>query len=212
MKTAWRKSPAFAAGLGLLICIICLVTVTRTAWYSTLREQSFDAVLRLTVNRQISRKVVVVDIGRQSLQSRGSWPWSRKQLSHLINVIAKRRAHVIGLDLLISSRNVPIPDQQLSGNGAQPDGDIEQRPLLAKGDGDDQLAAALAAVPTVLGLGLDPDKEGGLQATTPVFIEGGLDFSSFWIAPDAIGPDPILRKQADGLGVLAIPGDGVQPP
>ena len=205
---AWQRWAPKLAALGVVTLVfLALATVPRTAWYEALRERAFDATMNLVATTPGSGSVVVVDIDRAALQAIGPWPWSRQQLSDLVRAIAAAKPQALGLDLLIAGPDERSPAALARTLAAHTNNTVVRSLALELSDGDAQLAAALATVPGVLGIALEPEREAELARRAPILVQGRLDVAAFWQARSTIAPGPPVVGSASGLGVLAIAGD-----
>ena len=62
---------------------------------------TYDLRLRLSTESALNRvpPIVIVDIDEASLQEEGQWPWSRRKLARLVEILNKSGAAVIAFDV-----------------------------------------------------------------------------------------------------------------
>lgn len=204
-----RRTPLLAGMLMLVACLL-VEALMPAAWRATLRETAFDAVLALDAQvrppRPFRPPLTIVDIDRRSIEAIGPWPWSRDTMARLIERIAAAKPAVTAVDILFVEADAQSPAAL-----ARRLGDATGRADLAKlaadlPDGDKRLAAAMGAVPVVLGFALDPDQPATV-ATVPIMARGAVPLRDVWQAVGADGPVPALADAASGLGALSLPGD-----
>ncbi len=135
-----------------------------------------------------SGRVVVVDIGRDALSAVGPWPWPRDRLADLITKIADAKPAVLAVNILLPARESGEPD-------------------LA----NERLAEAIARVPTVLALILDPAPNPGPSLSATVAITGDVKLPDLLMTQGVALPAPALTAKAKGLGVISLPADEGQP-
>jgi len=183
-----RPASGFVAATG----IVCLLLAALFAWIDpgaflrNLREASFDRMLAMAPRADDNQpSVMIVDIGRDALASVGPWPWPRTELAALVNRIADAEPRALGIDILLAARD---PDQ-----------------------GDDALAAALARVPTVLGIVLDPEPTAAAGFASAIAVSGNVAVPDMLQTPGATLPDPRLLPQAGGAGVISLPAPEGEP-
>lgn len=101
-----------------LILIVTLVICS--LYFLNLLEPLDEAILDLQCYLQkpgeYSDSVVVVAVDELSLVQVGQWPWSRKVIAELIDVITEYEPAVIGLDILLSDPGVDEDDQILAAS------------------------------------------------------------------------------------------------
>ena len=146
----------------------------------------FDAFLLLSPRPALERTVVVVDIDRDTLTAIGAWPWPRDRLADLVRAAAQSGPRAIGIDMLLASRDPPD-------------------------EGDRRLAEAMAKVPTVLGIVLDPLAVEPVQPPATIAVSGEVRIPDLLMTDGAALPAAALHDQARGLGVISLPADEGQP-
>lgn len=133
-----------------------------------------DVLLRALPSRPVT-DVAVVAIDESSLATEGPWPWPRARLAAIAVAAREAGARVLALDLL----------------------------LVAPGEGDDVLAASLAAMPSVLAAGLDA-KAGWLLPAPSLRGAGRLAETSFDVDHDGVMRRLSATKQRDRLSLSAL--------
>ncbi|MBK9090540.1 MAG: CHASE2 domain-containing protein [Holophagales bacterium] len=133
-----------------------------------------DTLLRALPSRPVE-DVAVVAIDEASLATEGPWPWPRARLAAIAVAAREAGARVLALDLL----------------------------LVAPGEGDDVLAASLAAMPSVLAAGLDA-KAGWLLPAPTLRGAGRLAETSFDVDHDGVMRRMSATKQRDGVSLPAL--------
>jgi adenylate cyclase len=142
-------------------------------------------MLAAVPRQQAGEPVIVVDIGRDALASVGPWPWPRDRLAALIAKIAEAQPSALAIDILLAARE---PDP-----------------------GDGALAQALAQLPSVLAILLDPEATAQATDLTAIAVSGDVAVPDLLITPGAILPDPRLMPQAKGAGVISLPAPEGEP-
>ncbi len=194
--------------IALIAAVLAAPLATLFPGYATLRERAFDGLLDHTRPTLPQDRITVVDIDRAALARIGPWPWSRDKLATLVAAVARAKPSVIALDVLIAGDDDKSPAALARRLAALTGDDVLRDKSRTMPDGDPLLAAALDAVPVILGLGLDPETAGPRLPTTLVLIRGKPELPALWQAPGAIGPPLALAAAGSGLGVLALPADG----
>src|SRR5262245_11120433 len=120
---------------------------------SYLREDVFDQLLAWAPRSNAGSPVVVVDIGRNALQAIGPWPWPRDRLADLVDKIAETKPSALAINILLSPRE-------------QPDAGPDER-----------LSQAIARLPTVLAMLLDPRPNANVAtpSATTIATQGDVE-------------------------------------
>lgn len=190
LTDAKRSRPPGSATVA-IAGLLCLVAAALFASFDpgtmlrNLREQGFDRMLAFAPRSDAESNVVVVDIGREALAELGPWPWPRTRLASLVNRIAEAEPRAVAIDILLAPR----------------DGEPE----------DAGLAAALARVPAVLGIVLDPAPTPAAPLTSAIAVSGNVKVPDLLQTPGASLPDPALLKSAGGAGVISLPAPEGEP-
>lgn len=155
-----------------------------------LRETVFDRMLIWSPRPATTSPVIVIDIGRDALAAIGPWPWPRSRLADLIDKIADAKPKALAINIVLSTRETPVHDPA-----------------------DERLAQAIARVPTVLALLLDPAPNSALSLAppTPIATQGEVEVPDLLQMPGVVLPAPSLAAKARGLGVISLPADEGQP-
>jgi adenylate cyclase len=185
-----RASARLVAWVGSLCLVVALAAtlIDPGGIVQNLREAVFDRLLIWSPRASTSGRVTVVDIGRDALSAVAPWPWPRDRLADLINKIADARPAVLAVDILLPARESAEPDL-----------------------GDERLSEAIARVPTVLALVLDPAPNPGPPLSTTVAITGDVKVPDLLVTKGVVLPAPALTAKAKELGVISLPADEGQP-
>ncbi len=172
-----------------------------------IREFAFDQTLPLLAPRPQQSSVMVVDIDSDSLARFGPWPWRRLVMADLLRKIAQAGPRAVGVDILL-----PEPDRLSPAGLAQNLGDALDRDDIAKlasklPNGDDEVAAALNSMPSVLGFVLNPTADTPLPPGAPILARGQIEAPDIWRAAGAIGPLPTIAAASRGLGAMVLASD-----
>jgi adenylate cyclase len=193
---------AICATAGLLIWIGGVFNLREGA-----REFVFDQMLPVLAPQPPPARVVVVDIDSDSLARLGPWPWSRLLLADLLRKIAQAQPAVLGLNILLSEPDRLSPAGLARNLGVAADREDIANLASKLPDGDAEVAAAIASVPSVLGFVLDPAGNGPPPPGAPFLIRGRIEAPDIWQAAGAIGPVPTIEAGARGFGALSLAGD-----
>jgi adenylate cyclase len=168
-----------AGGLCLLVAVL-FMAFDPGELVRGLREKAFDSLLAWSPRTEVSNEVVIVDIDREALARFGQWPWPRNMLALLINKISAANPKALAIDILLASK--------------QPD---DTDPL------DQSLAEAIARVPTVLAMVLDPNFTND-TIPPPALVNGnGINPTDLWNIRGIATPEPLFAAKARGFGVIS---------
>lgn len=168
----------------------------------------FDGWQRLMPRERVSDQVVVVAIDERALARHGQWPWPRDRMAELVSRIAAARPLVIGLDIFF-----PEPDRYSPAvmaarfEASAPDlaAGLKQLPST-----DAQLGAALATVPSVLGvagLASGDARFAGPPQAAPVRFLGGVE-EAIRAYPGHLRNVPEIDAGAAGHGLYSVDLEG----
>jgi adenylate cyclase len=185
------KSSRLVASIG-GACLLVALAVTQLdpgKATSNLREAVFDRLLTWSPRSNAQSPVVVIDIGRDALQAVGHWPWPRDRLADLIDKIADAKPSALAINILLSPREQP------------------------QAGPDERLAQAIARVPTVLAMLLDPQPNANVVTPSPTTIatQGHVEVPDILEMPGVVQPAPAFATNAKGLGVISLPAAEGQP-
>jgi adenylate cyclase len=175
------------------VCLLAALGVTLVdpgKVVRNLREDVFDRMLIWSPRPNTTSPVVVIDIGRDALAAIGPWPWPRSRLADLIDKIAEARPRALAINIMLSTRETSEADPA-----------------------DAHLAQAIARVPTVLALLLDPEPNSALSpvSPTPIATQGEIEVPDLLRMPGVVLPAPAFAANAKGLGVISLPANEGQP-
>lgn len=201
------------AGLVVVAVVASLQLVDLGGLATRLREAAFDTVMRFSEPERGPPAVVVVDIDRESIAAKGTWPWRRGLIADLVAEIQKSEPKAIGIDILLRGSDGRSPGAVLrrlaEENGRQELAAIAQ----ALPDDDARLAETLPRSDTVIGLALDPESEDAPPFPTSVLSKGPLPLRAMRRSDRVAAPLPAFSDMTAAVGVLSLqagPGDLVR--
>ena len=143
----------------------------------SLRSQTFDYYQQLDEVKQ-SNEVVIINIGENSLQQWGQWPWPRQNLAQLISDLRNKNAGMIGFNFMF-----PEPDR------------FQGDEVLASWM--NQNGIVLSQTPSARGV----RSSGPHIGTATIGPSNPTNFLLKW--PNLVTNIPQLEQTADGIGVIA---------
>jgi adenylate cyclase len=184
-----------------------------------LREWVWDQMVRAKPRPfDPALKVRLVDIDEASLAQHGQWPWPRARMARLVDRLREAGVRAIAFDVLF-----PEPDRTSLRNvfeglsrdvpGYTPP--LDPDTVARQPDNDAMLAAAVARVPTVMGLSVDKRDSAGtdrpLERLPPIGFERRKDQRYLPGYPGAVSALPELQKAAVASASIdpRVDGDGI---
>jgi adenylate cyclase len=198
-----------AYGVAILAALAVAIALAES-WNGRLQEAGLDRYQAFAPRRVESMPAVVVEIDERSLAALGQWPWPRTTLARLVRAIDRNEPAAIGIDLLMPEPDHLSPEKLLERVEFQ--APALARELAALPQHDEELARALAATRSVLGVAGSFDATGMTLRAPPVVVQGsdagairGLTrYAGVTTSIDA------LDRAAAGHGVLSVdPSYGV---
>lgn len=152
--------------LPVLVAALHASGVARLEILDRLETVVYDLRLKSFMPQERDDRIVIVDIDEESLAQVGRWPWSRRDMAQLVNVLfEQQRIAVLGFDIVFVEADNSSGFKQLqalASNELRGQNDfVRQLPRLrAALDYDAQFAKALADRPVVMGYYLTSDRQG----------------------------------------------------
>ena len=156
---------------------------------NTLDNQIYDLRLRLTLPKNVDKKVVIIDIDEKSLEKIGQWPWDRNTIATIVdNLFDHYQVNVFGFDIIFAEKDEDPSDKILLNMAKSPLGENpEFINIYSKAKSslrrDEQFAKALENRKTVLGVFFEPNdtslKKGKLPDAVPQFTQKIINSFSF---------------------------------
>lgn len=111
MRPSTRIQLLIGAGaLGLLVWLQWL----QPSWLTRLDETWNDALLRWHASEAADDRLLVVDIGEDSLTQLGRWPWPRARLADLSETLLAQGARAVALDMVLPEPADAVGDARLA--------------------------------------------------------------------------------------------------
>ena len=227
MPAVLQRSPRIAAILaGLLLALVgTWMETTDLGSIRTLRDRleylTYDLRLNLTLPEAPAPNdsILILDIDERSLQAEGRWPWPRRRLARMADILRDAGAAVIAFDLVMAEpeRGPAAALQELIAAQPGDSGDAGRyAPLLdlaRAADGDRQLARALADMDTVLGYVLhtaDAADSGRLPPPAPLAGTADALFAVPGLPSHTANLPRLQRASGNGGFITVMPdADGV---
>jgi adenylate cyclase len=130
---------------------------------TSLENQAYDARLEITLPQDIDKQVVIVDIDEKSLDEIGQWPWNRKILAKINDVLFDYyQIKAIGYDIVFAEEDIDEGAKLLKSMATGPLQDDpefidEYHRVMPSLQHDQRFAEALKDRKTVMGFVMDTD-------------------------------------------------------
>jgi len=198
-----------ATGVAILAALAVAIALAES-WNGRLQAAGFDVYQALVPRHAESMPAVVVQIEERSLAALGQWPWPRTTLARLVREIARHGPAAIGIDLLMPEPDRLSPEHLLELAEYQVPALAGQ--LAALPSHDEELARALAATPSVLGIAGSHEATGMTLRAPPFVVQGTDADATTGVTRYAAVTTSIdvLDRAAAGHGLLSVDlSDGV---
>ncbi|HEY9192903.1 MAG TPA: adenylate/guanylate cyclase domain-containing protein [Methyloversatilis sp.] len=200
-------------GIGALLLLLLLGHAARLYQIpvlGNLDQIAYDTKLKMTMPRDVDKRVAILDIDERSLAEIGRWPWGRERLATLLDTLFDHYGvSLLGVDVVFAepdaSSGLPalerLASDQLAGNADFRTALEQLRPQL---DYDEKFAEALKDRPVLLGYYFS-DRGDGLNSGAlpdPILPSGtfrgrNIAFASF----NSFGANlPRFQQSALGAG------------
>ena len=160
----------------LVALVLLFVRFSDPSIVKTLRLKDFD-YLMTSQPQEISKDIVLIDIGEPTLKEWGQWPPKRDKFADLIEKLREKNATVIGYNILFSEKDRMGGDTEFAAK-LKDNGVVIAQTVSVKGQSPDAQRRGVAKI------GEDP---------TP--------WTFTWRG--GVSPIPVLAEAADGVGVIA---------
>jgi serine phosphatase RsbU (regulator of sigma subunit) len=161
----WWRQPGRRIASAVLVLALMVYTADPFVVQET-RLRGFDVMQRLWPVSTRASKVEIVAIDEASLRREGQWPWPRTRIADLVRRIAAGRPLVLAVDITFPEIDRFSPPELARTVRDLPAPAVESLARLPPSE--DQLAAAFAEVPTVLGVA--PTNEAVAPSTWPARV------------------------------------------
>ena len=179
-------------GLGLVFTFLFILHASNNfpiPILHTLENLTYDFRLRMTLPKNIEKRVVIIDIDEKSLSEIGQWPWDRNILSQIVdNLFERYNISVLGFDILFAEKDEDPSDQYLIQLANSELAQLPQFQEIYKTarqtlNRDQGFASALANRNTILGIVFDQEnknlRKGVLPKAIPNFTQDIIDRFAF---------------------------------
>ena len=171
-------------------------------------QKSFDALQILKPRPYESAPVRIIDIDDETLARLGQWPWPRVELARLVRRLGKLGAATVAFDAVFAEKDRTSPSSLVHLWKGDPRAKELTPKLLSLPDHDRAFAAALASVPTVMGVTMVEGKNATMPLVKAKFAYGGSGPLAFLrIYSGAVRNLPELEEAAAGVGAFLFQPD-----
>lgn len=200
--------------LGVLATAILLAHVVgafRLDFMEAMERFAYDTRIRLLAPEDHDDRIVIVDIDEASLQQEGHWPWSRKRLAQLLDLLFDHyQARLVAFDVVFAEKD---HSSGLAALQAMRQAQFTQRPewvplidaILPALDHDRQFADSMRGRNVVLGYyfrhGTDMGRNIGMLPPPVMQVDMLAGRHVAYLQASGYGANlPILQQQAAAAG------------
>jgi adenylate cyclase len=177
LKIFKKLGPFSVVWVALTAILLVSLKVQDPTPVESLRLKSFDLLLASDA-RTRSDEIVIVDLGEQSIERFGQWPWDRRDLGKIVARIRELEAAMVVMPVLMSE-----VDRQ---------------------GGDAALAEELSKIPSVIVQAPTNQNKRPDAVRRGVSVMGDDPDGFLFTWPGALAPRPELAQAAGGVGTAAV--------
>ncbi len=96
--------PTYLKVTFLIIMIYLVLMAINPKFINNLEMKFYDLMFNLRGSEPIGSEVAIVAIDDKSIKAIGRWPWSRREISRLVEVLRQAEAKVIGFDIIFAEK------------------------------------------------------------------------------------------------------------
>ncbi len=96
--------PTYLKATFLIIMIYLFLMVIHPKFIHNLEMKFYDLMFTMRGAEPIGSEVAIVAIDDKSIKAIGRWPWSRKEISRLVEVMRQAEAKVVGFDIIFAEK------------------------------------------------------------------------------------------------------------
>jgi PAS domain S-box-containing protein len=193
---------ALSAGV-IVVIFITGIFLINPKLLTNLNNQTWDLLAGWTGPSKSSGNIVLAEIDEKSLKRNGAWPWPRNLMGLLGRRIIDQGAAVVVFDIMFPKQEESHADKRLIDGSAAPIDGTKNK------TGEEFLAEALSAKPTIVGYTFRFDKENSKTElcdinSLPLVIvrSDGSREAAFFHASGALCSASLISKAATGNGFL----------
>jgi adenylate cyclase len=102
LKSIFR--PTYLKVTFLIILLYLLFMAVNPRFINNLEMKFYDLMFQLRGPQPVGSEVVIVAIDDNSVKAIGRWPWSRREITRLVEVLRRAEAKVIGFDIIFAEK------------------------------------------------------------------------------------------------------------
>ncbi len=106
--------PTYLKVTFIIIMLYLVLMAINPKFINNLEMKFYDLMFNLRGSEPIGSEVAIVAIDDKSIKAIGRWPWSRKEISRLVEVLGRAEAKVIGFDIIFAEKQESLEGNTLS--------------------------------------------------------------------------------------------------
>jgi len=96
--------PTYFKVTSLIIVVYLVLMAVNPRFIINLEMKFYDLMFHLRGPQPVGSEVVIVAIDDNSVKSIGRWPWSRREIIRLVEVLQRAQAKVVGFDIIFAEK------------------------------------------------------------------------------------------------------------
>ena len=115
-KTLLHKiiAPTYLKITILIILVYLVLMAVNPKFINNLEMKFYDLMFSMRGIEPIGSEVAIVAIDDKSIKAIGRWPWSRQEITRLLEVLGRAEAKVIGFDIIFAEKQESCEVDMLS--------------------------------------------------------------------------------------------------
>jgi len=167
-----------------------------------LERQAYDFRVRMTGSLKQDSRIVIIDVGEESLARVGQWPWSREVIAKLTsNLFEKYGVDTLGFDVVFAEPELDFTEDQISRafNQVQSGEELSISEALKGQSGDVKFTESIRGNSVVLGYLFDNEETSSVGVLPePLFTEQDYNNKNIYKETSA----PIAKRYTANLAYL----------
>ncbi len=96
--------PTYLKITSFIILVYLIFMAANPKFINNLEMKFYDLMFHLRGPQPVGSEIVIVAIDDNSVKAIGRWPWSRREITRLVEVLQRAEAKVIGFDIIFAEK------------------------------------------------------------------------------------------------------------
>jgi len=202
----WNQLRTYLPIVAGAYALMLLMNTASTPIKASIDNLVFDQYQRLRPRPYaFDQPVRILDIDDESIQRVGQWPWPRRRMARIVDILAKANVAAITFNVLFSEKERAGADAVAAGvfQPAVVHDGTDAAPVEPPDDGDAAFAKAISDRRVVLGSTLTTRESGDVAPLKIGIATMGGDPAEYVARfSGVLSPLPVLSENASGIGFL----------